>query len=539
MRKLLLLTLLLGACTTSSYTPRSSTSQISASAFQAHVNFLASDLLEGREAGTRGYDIAAAYVATQFELVGLAPGGDNDTYVQKVPMLASWREAEQVGLTLIQNGREEALTFKQDFLVSSSVLSATGQLEADAVFAGFGIDAPSRGHSDYAGLDVQGKIVVTLSGFPRGWPSEEGAYYSSGATKSATAERNGAVAIITVYTDALEKRAPWSRMTRNTNRMRLSWVGQDGQPHTSAPGIRLGGMMSPDASARLFELAETDYATVRAEAAEGAPHGFPLNVRLRLKGGNRFEDRMSANVAGIVRGTDPALKNEYVVISAHLDHLGIASAVDGDSIYNGALDNAAGVAAMIEAARALNANPPRRSVMFLAVTAEEKGLLGAQYFTLNPTVPIESIVANVNLDMPVLTYDFDNVIGFGSSHSSLEDTLSESLGSMGLGLASDPFPQQAIFVRSDHFRFVQQGVPSIMLATGTDSADGPGKGLEAFNDFLANHYHQPSDDLTQSINYDVGAKFAEVNFRLLSSIANADAPPRWNDGDFFGELFGR
>ncbi len=540
MRTVILSALLLTACATP-HTTLDSNEKVSFSpdAFRAHVTFLASDLLEGREAGTRGYDIAASYVATQFELMGLEPGGEDDTYFQSVPLQARWREADTVHMTVSHGGTERELTFTEDFLISGSSRQALSVVEGDAVFVGFGIEAPDRGHNDYDGLDVRDKIVVTLSGFPKGWPSEVGAHYSSGASKYKTAEKYGAIGYITVYTESLEQRAPWARMTQNPDSMRMSWVGKDGLTHTSAPAIKVGGLMSPDASAILFEGASRGYEEIRVEAIEGAPKGFLLPTTIRMMAGNRFEDRPSSNVAGVVVGTDPALRDEYVVITGHLDHLGIGNPVDGDSIRNGALDNAAGISAMLEAARALKMDPPRRSVMFLAVTAEEKGLLGAEYFAMNPTVPIESIVANVNLDMPVLTYDFTNVVGFGSSHSSLEGVMRDALSSMNLGLAPDPFPQQAIFVRSDHYRFVQQGVPSIMLGTGTDSTEGEGKGLEVLMEFIGTHYHQPSDDLSRPIDYSAGAKFAEVNYRLLKAIADADDAPSWNEGDFFGGLYGR
>ncbi|MEL7450716.1 MAG: M28 family metallopeptidase [Pseudomonadota bacterium] len=536
--------LLLSACTTPTPQPQDDAptqaqAAVSPDAFRAHVNFLASDLLEGREAGTRGYDIAAAYVATQFELMGLSPAGDNGSFMQSVPLRASWREADRIRLALQQDGSRTELTFKQDFLLRNAPQRTEAVVEAETVFVGYGIDAPNRGHNDYDGLDVRGKVAVVLTGYPAGWPSEEGAFYSSGATKSRTAEAHGAIAMIYVYTDAIEKVSPWERMTRNPDAMAMSWVGKDGVPHSSAPSIRLSGIVTADVGNALFEGAPLSYSEVRKQAVDGAPAGFPLSVRLDMAAGSRQEDRTSANVAGMVIGTDPALRNEHVVLTAHLDHLGIGPPVDGDAINNGALDNAAGIAAMLEAARSLQADPPRRSVIFLAVTAEEKGLLGSEYFALNPTVPIDAIVANVNLDMPVLLYDFKDLIGFGATHSSIEGTMRDALASMGLGLSPDPFPERAIFVRSDHFRFVQQGVPSIMLATGSTSSEGEGKGLEVFIEFLTTHYHRPSDDPSRPIDYAAGMRFGEVNYRLLKAIANADEAPTWNEGDFFGERFGR
>lgn len=311
--------------------------------------------------------------------------------------------------------------------------------------------------------------------------------------------------------------------------------GYDGQPFDPAPEIRVGARLSPSSTPLLFEGAEKSYEEVFEEAKNGAVKPFPLNVTLTIGQRNRGETRTSANVIGVKRGTD--LADEYVVITGHLDHLGFGKEFDGDGLYNGAMDNAAGIAAMLEAAKALMNTATRRSVMFLAVTAEEKGLLGSQYFTHHPTVPIDRIVANVNLDMPMLTYDFVDVVAFGANHSTLIDIVTGTLEAAGIGLSPDPFPQQAIFVRSDHYRFVQKGIPAVMLAGGQNSADGEGKGLEAMVSFLQSHYHKPSDQ-AELVDFAVGAKFARANFLVLKALANASTRPRWKDGDFFGELYG-
>jgi Zn-dependent M28 family amino/carboxypeptidase len=233
------------------------------------------------------------------------------------------------------------------------------------------------------------------------------------------------------------------------------------------------------------------------------------------------------------------LRDEYVVVLGHLDHEGLGHEVKGDRLYNGALDNAAGMAGVLETARALVAAPPRRSVLFLAVTAEEKGLLGSEYFARHPTVPAASMVAAVNIDMPVLLYDFTDVIAFGATHSSLQQVVAAAAGKAGLTVTPDPMPDEALFTRSDHYRFVQQGVPSIFLSTGWNTPAGPGTGGKVFQQFLASGYHQPSDDLNQPIDYKAGANFARVNYLIAREIADADARPTWNTGDFFGDLFGK
>jgi Zn-dependent M28 family amino/carboxypeptidase len=244
----------------------------------------------------------------------------------------------------------------------------------------------------------------------------------------------------------------------------------------------------------------------------------------------------SANVAAMIEGSDPALKAEVVVLSAHLDHIGISSPVNGDTINNGALDNAAGIATTLEVARAFkeSGKTPRRSVMFLAVTGEEKGLLGAEYFTRNPTVPAASIAANVNLDMPILTYAFTDVIAFGADRSTLGAAVARAAAKSGVGVSPDPLPEEGFFTRSDHFRFVEAGVPSIFLMTGFQ---GPGEAQ--FKGFLASCYHKPCDDLALPIDYVAGARFATLNYDIAREIADGDARPVWKKGDFFGGKFAR
>jgi Zn-dependent M28 family amino/carboxypeptidase len=259
-----------------------------------------------------------------------------------------------------------------------------------------------------------------------------------------------------------------------------------------------------------------------------------------MKGESVWEDYASPNVIGMIEGADPKLKDEYVVLTAHLDHIGKLRVIEEDPeqdiINNGAMDNASGISTLLEEARKFvsDGERPRRSILFVALTAEEKGLLGSEYFAQNPTVPASSMVANVNLDMPILLHEFTDVIAFGAEHSSLRETVERAASSMGVGVTPDPVPQMVLFVRSDHYNFVKAGVPSVFLFLGF--ADG---GQESFQDFMTNHYHRPSDEPDLPIQYDMAAKFAELNYRIAKEIANADQRPTWNEGSFFGDLFGR
>jgi Zn-dependent M28 family amino/carboxypeptidase len=278
----------------------------------------------------------------------------------------------------------------------------------------------------------------------------------------------------------------------------------------------------------------------RDEAGEPLP-GFELPGELRMRQSSLHESISSPNVAAYLRGGDPLLSDEFMVYTAHLDHIGeLAGEQHGDAVNNGALDNASGVSVMLETARLFTGREaPRRSVLFLAVTAEEKGLVGSEYFAQNPTIPREQLAGVVNLDMPLLLYDFGDVIAFGAEHSTIGDAVQQAADQAGVELTPDPFPEQNMFVRSDHYRFVQQGVPAVFLVTGTTSIDGTTDTKTIFEGFLKDHYHLPSDDLNLPINYHAAARFTRINFGIGDIIANQLERPRWREGDFFGDTFVR
>ena len=295
------------------------------------------------------------------------------------------------------------------------------------------------------------------------------------------------------------------------------------------------------AAQAIFAGAPHSIAAIRKQADRkgGKPRGFALKASVRIQSDSVSQRVTSPNVVAILPGSDPVLKDQYVVLSAHLDHIGVSPVkpgepADKDRINNGALDNGAGIATMLEVARAMAQSPskPRRSIIFLASTGEEKGLLGADYFARHPTVPIDRIVGNVDLDMPLLLYPFTDVIAFGADHSTLGPIVAQAVKPMGVSLSPDPMPQESIFVRSDHYMFVKQGVPAVFLATGF--ANG---GEKAWGDFLSGAYHHPGDDMTQKIDWQAGARFAQANYRITRAMADADTPPRWFKNDFFGDIF--
>ena len=501
-----------------------------------HMSYLASDELEGREAGTTGYDKAANYVATEFEKLGLQAKGDNDSYFQEVPLRRSYRNKHDLDLKVkTRSGEPLELKESSDFLVNGSLNSAEANITADVVFVGFGLVAPELGRDDYKGLDVKGKIVAVLSRTPDGIQSEERAYY--GSLKTHEASKRGAVGMVSLYTPAAE--AIYSFRRRATegalDAARMGWIQKNGEIYSRSPNLKVSATLSLAGAEKLFADAPTSWQDILKAAAKdgGKTPTFQLPVSMTIKQTSTLSETRSANVIGVIPGSDPELKNEVLVLSGHLDHIGISNTVEKDRINNGALDNAAGIATLIETARLLmQQTPPKRTILFLANTAEEKGLLGSQYFVKNQTLLNHKIVANINLDMPVLTYDFTDVIVFGGERSSINAAIRSAAKQMGIAIAKDPFPEQGIFTRSDHFRFVEQGIPAVMLATGM--ANG---GEKAWAQHFAKNYHRPSDDMNNNINFDAAAKFAELKTRITLQVANADKRPLWNKNDFFAKNF--
>lgn len=504
---------------------------------KAHVMFLASDAMRGREAGTNEYEIAAQYVAAQFYAAGLRPGGVDGSYLQPVPLLSS-RPADKGTLTLTRGGAPTTLVFGEDYLPTPNPERAVTAIDAPLAFAGYGIVAPQYGRDDYRGVDVRGKIVAILNGAPGSFDGEERAHFGSVSNKAAIAAAKGAAAVIVMETPASASVRPFARLAENWDEWRMTWADAQGRGHLPAKGTPILATLSARGAARLF-AGDKSWASALKAIEAGRERIAPFVSGAQLAVALKTETKVvtSSNVAGLIPGSDPRLKDEVVVLTAHLDHVGVGKADErGDTINNGAMDNAMGIASLIEEAKRFQASdkPPRRSIMFLAVTAEEKGLIGADYFVHNSTVPKDRIVANVNLDMPVITYEFEDMIAFGAAHSTLGDIVARATASVGVGVGKDPMPEQGFFVRSDHYRFVQQGIPSVFLWPGL-----AGPGAEAFNRFLATRYHRPSDEITNpEIKWDQGVRFIEANYVIAREIADADVRPVWKKGDFFGLLYG-
>ena len=513
---------------------------------RAHIEFLADDLMLGRQPGSDGYNIAANYVASQYRQMGLIPAGDGGTYFQQVPIRRAFLESGSAEIEFSRGDETTPLVFVEDFYMSPSLARTSSELEAGMVFVGYGIDAPELEHSDYAGIDVAGKVVVSFAGQPHDFPSEEGAHFASTTEKLKAAVRHGAVGALMIHTPRTSQRFAWERVRNLVGSPSMGWINEKGEVHGEFEQLQAGGMLRHTATEVLFENAPVNLeALLERDVNAEALMSFTLDSTVKMRQRSTHETIYSPNVIAVLPGSDPLLANEHVVYTAHLDHIGElhsedSEQVQNDMINNGAMDNASGVSVMLETARLFTeAAAPRRSMLFIAVTAEEKGLVGSEYFAMNPTVPIESIVSEVNLDMPVLLYDFGDVIAFGSEHSTLADTVRQAAGSYGIELSPDPFPEQNIFVRSDHYRFVQQGVPSVFLVTGMKSLDGDVDTQPIFEGFLQEHYHKPSDDLNLPINYRAAAMFTRINVKIGENIANEPERPHWHEGDFFGRTFAK
>lgn len=497
----------------------------SAARVKAHVEYLASDAMEGRNAGTPGHERAARYVSEQFAAMGLKPGGDNGSWYQMVPLAQFALDETKPASLSVGNAR---FVNGDEVLIGPAPQSgnATQTVKAPAVFAGYGFE------EDYAGLDTRGKIVVVLFGVPKGL-SPEAARALAPIDKGPVAGRHGALGLVYLFTPADERRVSWPSARDYSMRSQSTWLGPNGAPLGVDPGVAIGAYARSSVAKGMLEDSDAMFDSL---AGGARPKGYALKLPITIERTSKVTVTPSPNVIAVLPGSDPVLKNEYVVLSAHLDHEGVDPNLPGkDKIYNGAMDNAAGVATMLEAARAFaeSKQRPRRSILFVALTAEEDGLFGSEYLSKYPvTGPNEKLVADVNLDMPILLYDFKDVVAFGAEHSTLGPIVERAAGRIGVTLSPDPMPEEQFFVRSDHYNFVKAGVPSIFLMTGF--ANG---GEKAFRHFLANNYHKVSDQTDLPFNWASGAKFAQINYLIAREIADGAEAPRWYEGNSFGDRF--
>jgi len=516
---------------------------IEAKSLEAHVAWLADDERQGRMTGEPGYDASADYVAARFDEFGLQPGGEplsDDGWFQQVPLVRYQLDTETTSVVIHRDGDDRELGYREHYGMSPDKVRESNHVRADVVYVGYGVHAPEFGYSDYDGIDVRGKIVALFGGAPSTFSHAQRAYYASTRTKSLEAVARGAIGSIGLRSRRIQEQTPWERYKQLTGtRPGMAWVSETGAASGYFPELQGGIVISADTATDLFAASPISFEQALEATATDTPTSTPLGFEVTLSRQSSHDRIQSPNVIGIVRGSDPELANEFVVYSAHLDHIGKSPAPEtDDDINNGAYDNAMGISIMLETARIFAEHPPARSALFIAVTAEERGLLGSDYFAHYPTVPAANIVANINLDMPLFLYPVADLVAFGSEHSSLERVVEAAAKSEGFSLTPNPLPEENLFVRSDQYSFVKKGIPAIYLIPGFTSSDTDIDGEVQFREHLRDHYHEPSDDLTRPVDWDSVVRFTRSHIRIGYYIANDSARPLWNDGDFFGERFG-
>ncbi|MGI9220125.1 MAG: M20/M25/M40 family metallo-hydrolase [Woeseiaceae bacterium] len=521
---------------TTETTSQSEVSTISGDAIFAHVALLADDLYEGREAGTRGYQLAAKYVATQFATMGLTPGNDG-SYFQTVSFATANIVNGSRELTVSGAEGERRYAALKEFTSTATLAGEEVSVTAPLVFVGYGVNAPSIERNDYEGIDLEGKIAVVVIGAPTALGSEVRAFYrSSRYHKSIQLEQRGAVGVIELQHKQISSDGA---AVRGSQSPKYWSIDDHNHPKYAFKGLQVDVRMLESGARELFDKSPISFeemaSGIENETYESMDLGLTATISQRVINNSVSGD----NVVAVLEGSDPVLKHEYVVMTAHLDGKGMGHE-SGDNVYNGFYDNASGVGTMLEVAKALAsaAERPKRSIIFVATVGEEKGLLGADYYANNPTVPVESIVANVNMDMVMFLWQAQDVVAFGANHSTLQDIVKRATDKVGMKLSPDPFPERGYFTRSDQFPFVQQGIPAVFFATGFETQEAGIDPEALYNEFMQTHYHGATDDQNLRFDRPSASIVATANYMIASEIANTEQRPRWLKDDFFGDLYG-
>jgi Zn-dependent M28 family amino/carboxypeptidase len=518
----------------------SAANSIRPAAIRAHMRFLSDSLLQGRAPGTPGFAIAALYVASELEAIGLQPSAAGGSWFQMVPFRKSLLDQSKSSLVFLKDGKRHDLVDGRDYVLTANTAQQQIDLDAPIVFAGFGVTAPEESYDDYSGIDVHGKIVAIFGGAPPRFASTVRAYYADDMVKARNAESHGAAAIISLSLPEDFERQPWDWSVPQYRMGEIRWLDKDGKPHNSYSYSGIAAL-NQSAAGMLFTGALHSFEEVCQAARASKSQAFPLGWSARIHAANSWNAFQSPNIVARLEGSDPVLRHEYVVYTAHVDHLGICPPIEGDNVCHGADDNASGVASLLEIARAYSSLPtaPRRSILFVFVTGEEAGLLGSDYFAHFPSVPLDKIVANINIDgAPGLFYPMKNLVAMGAEHSTLQNNVEGIAAKLGYSLAPDPMPEENYFIRSDQYSFVLRGVPAIDVSDGPDSTDPKINGLEFQKKWNVTRYHTPLDNMEQPLNFPSAARASGFNFLLGISLANQDQLPAWNQNDFFGTRFG-
>ncbi|MCI0514705.1 M20/M25/M40 family metallo-hydrolase [candidate division KSB1 bacterium] len=506
---------------------------ISADSIRQHLEILGHDSLQGRGTGTRGERMATQYIAGYLRRIKLQPMGDNRTYLQSIPMHGSFPQA-QSNLQLFYKGQEHRFILKKDFLLYKSGAQTFIPQPVPLVFVGYGIIAPEFDYNDYQSIDVEGKVVVFLAGEP---PSNDAKYFNGEAptiyafaeSKQRLAISRGAIGSILIPAFP-NQHFNWEKSVND-------FAFEDVTLAYSASG-NLCLLLNPEAAHKLFEGAPFDLEDILNWELSHTIQSFPLAGKISFKGEFRERDFLASNVIGLLKGINKRQYEKYIILSAHYDHLGIGPPVQGDSIYNGVVDNAAGVAAVLELARvfATMTIKPLHSILFLFLTGEEKGLLGSNYYLDHPVVPLYKTIANINVDGLAFFNMFDDVIGIGAEYSTLGEHLNRVAENLNLRMT--PFPDECLafesFTRSDQVSFAKGGIPSILISEGFCYRNrSRTEGLQLMFAWLQRVYHTPFDDLRQPLNFEAARLHCQVIFAFCHPLADGAFYPDWNSGTPF------
>ncbi len=509
--------------------------RIDTNTIRSHIAFLADDKLKGRYPGTEGFQTAVDYVIDQYKKIGLQPLGDNNGFTQKLIIRKSLVNNNScVAILKDTNGNTDSLNFVRDFAPVAHPLNENAYADGQLVFAGYGVEIPG-GYSDYNSIDVKGKIVVLINGAPPGLISTLTAHFSNAGNKTTTAFTKGAIGVITVN-PGLRPGTNFNPIIQSNTTLNPEKITAYGRGFVGNLKAVLNG--TSYFLKKIFLNSGKNMEQVIADLKNGKSSSFDLPFSMTVSYITTHTDFESFNIVGLVPGSDKLLKNEYVVHSAHLDHLGIGRVVNGDSIYNGAHDNASGVASLLEIARVYKSSgaKPKRSVLIVIVTGEEMGLIGSSYFAANPTVPKASIVADINTDMPTVIAPLLSIVPLGAEHSGIMNNVKFAAGYLGLEVEKDPEPNENRFVRSDQYSFVMNGIPALHIKYGTKT-DVPGFNLTAFvQQWRAKYYHQAADGMDGIFNFAAAKTYVQLNFLISYSIAQSTERPKWNAGDLFGTI---
>lgn len=493
----------------------------------SHIEVLAGDSIEGRNTGSEGHRRAAQFLAGEFERAGLKPAGTSG-YIQPVKFNVAQIEEERSSLAIIGDGKATPLRLGPDATLAVRAGLAEN-VEADAVFCGYGLAIPESHFDDFAGLDLKGKIVVYIAGGPGDIPGNLRSHYSFRAERWKAIHNTGAIGVVAIA-NPKHMDIPWER----SNLARLNPTMTLADPKFSdTEGQQFGASINPASADKLFAASGHTFAELLALADQDKPlPRFPLHIRLLATEHMKTSQVESQNVIGVLPGTDPALKDQYVVFGAHLDHLGVGAPINGDRIYNGAMDDGSGIASLIEIATLAKEEHARlkRSLLFVAVTGEEKGLLGSEYFTSAPTVPMQNIVADINMDMYLPLFPLKYLQVMGLEESTLGADIRAVCAKDGITVQPDPEPNRNIFIRSDQYNFIRHGVPALTFKFGYLPGSPEEKKAK---DWLRDRYHAPSDDLNQPVDKEAAARYNRVMLDLGIRVADEKERPHWNPDSFF------